>query len=773
MKTNYTATISFLILIFTIYWSISSLLPSKISDLNTPKTEFSTERALIHLKEISKKPHYVGTDAHTTVRNYLINALENLGLQVETQSQIAINKDWRSAVKAKNIMTRIKGTDANSKALVLLAHYDSAVHSSYGASDAGSGVVTILEGIRAFLEKGQKAKNDIIIIFTDAEEIGLLGAAAFVKHHAWAKDIGLVLNFEARGTGGPSYMLLETNGGNQQLIKAFNSAKSKFPVANSLMYSIYKMLPNDTDLTIFREDGNLNGINFAFIDDHYDYHTAQDTYENLDKNTLEQQGSYLTSMLSYFANTNLENLDSDADNVYFNFPKLGLITYPFSWIIFMFILGAILFLGITFMGVQKMKLTTPAMFAGFIPFLGSIFTSSFLAIFGWKLLKILHPQYNDILHGFTYNGHLYIAAFVALTLAIAFRFYQFYFKKYSAANLLVAPLFIWGLINLLVVIYLRGAAFFILPVYAALATLAMLLFSKRSRNFKIIMSMLLGLPTLVVFAPLIKMFPVGLGLKMLVISTVFTVLLFGLLVPTIKKIRNTKKLSFLFLGLGILALISASFKSTYSELKKQPTSLVYIIDADKEQAYFASYESTTNEYSKKFLGEDPTKGSFNKHVFDSKYKTKFKLHKKTTRVALESPLIHKLKDTIVANQRQIHFQIIPQRKTNRMELIANNSIYFNSFKINGEPLLKKEGDFVFDTKNRKTIVSYYITEKDEFLDIEFSIPLTQKLDLVLYDTAFDLFTNNLLNVKPRTNKATFPTPFVVNDATIIKMKIDL
>jgi hypothetical protein len=28
------------------------------------------------------------------------------------------------------------------------------------------------------------------------------------------KEVGLVLNFEARGTSGPSYMLMETNGGN-------------------------------------------------------------------------------------------------------------------------------------------------------------------------------------------------------------------------------------------------------------------------------------------------------------------------------------------------------------------------------------------------------------------------------------------------------------------------------------------------------------------------------------------------------------------------------
>ena len=105
--------------------------------------------------------------------------------------------------------------------MLLLSHYDSNPHSSLGASDAGSGVVTILEGIRVFLASGVKPKNDIIILISDAEELGLLGANAFVNHHPWAKEVGLVLNFEARGSGGPSYMLLETNGGNKQLIKSF------------------------------------------------------------------------------------------------------------------------------------------------------------------------------------------------------------------------------------------------------------------------------------------------------------------------------------------------------------------------------------------------------------------------------------------------------------------------------------------------------------------------------------------------------------------------
>jgi len=772
MKLTQTKIISFLLVVGAIYWSFTSLLPSKISDLNAPKTAFSTERALVHLKEITKKPHYVGTEEHTRVKDYIIKSLTSLGLQVTTQNQVAVNKKWRAGTKAQNILARIKGT-TNGKAVVLLSHYDSAVHSSFGASDAGSGVVAILEGVRAFLAKGEKPKNDIIILITDAEEVGLLGAAAFVNHHPWAKDVGLVLNFEARGSGGPSYMLLETNGGNKELISAFNKAKPNFPVANSLMYSIYKMLPNDTDLTIFREDGNLNGFNFAFIGDHFDYHTALDTYENLDLDTLEQQGDYLMTMLPYFANADLENLNATTDDIYFSFPKLGLITYPFSWVLGMFILGALLFFVITFMGVQKGKLSTHGMFTGFIPFLGSLISAGLLAVFGWKVLKIIHPQYNAILHGFTYNGYWYIAAFITLSLAITFWFYNRYFKGYSAANLMVGPLFVWGIINLLIVIYLKGAGFFILPVYAALAILAMLLFSKRNRQFKLIMSTLLSLPTLLVFAPLVKMFPVGLGLKMLVVSAIFVVLLFGLLIPVFKKFRNANLLSNVFLGLGVLFLVIASFKSGYTNKKPQPTSLVYVMDADENKAYWATYESTPNDFNKAYLGDSPIEGSFDEVAAKSKYNSGYKLHQKAAVVTLPHPMVKTIKDTIFASKRHLSLQIIPQRKTNKMELIANNTIHFYSLKVNGETLPKRHDKYVLNTEESKHIISYYFTEKEEVLNLEFVIPANEKPEILLYDTAYDLFTNELLNVQQRTDITTIPTPFVINDATIIKQKISL
>ena len=292
---KYTSLISVIILILTFYWSYSDLIPSKVSNEINSNTEFSIKNAQTHLKIISKEPHYTGSKGHLIVQNYIVNELNKMGLSPKVENQVAINKG-RSSTNTANITASIKGYETG-KSLVLLSHYDSRHHSSLGASDAGSGVVTILEGIRAFLAKNKKPKNDIHIVFTDAEEIGLIGAQAFIDSSPLAKNIGLVINYEARGSGGPSYMLMETNGKNSQLLTEFIKAKPNYPVANSLMYSIYKMLPNDTDLTIFREYGDINGLNFAFIGDHFDYHTEQDSFERLDIETLIHQADYFTTTL--------------------------------------------------------------------------------------------------------------------------------------------------------------------------------------------------------------------------------------------------------------------------------------------------------------------------------------------------------------------------------------------------------------------------------------------------------------------------------------------
>ena len=235
-----------LALLFSIVIGVFYAMVPQNEEQNVPLNEFSTQRALAYVKNITQKPHYIGSNGHTEVATYLFNELKKIGVSTEMQEGFTLS-DGGILVNSRNILARIKGTEKG-KALLLLSHYDSAPHSkSLGASDDGSGIAAILESVRAHAFNKQQAKNDIIILFSDAEEIGLNGAALFVSKHPWAKDVGAVINLEARGSSGPGYMLMETNEGNAKMVDAFSKSNLSRPNSNSLMYSIYKMLPNDTD----------------------------------------------------------------------------------------------------------------------------------------------------------------------------------------------------------------------------------------------------------------------------------------------------------------------------------------------------------------------------------------------------------------------------------------------------------------------------------------------------------------------------------------------
>ncbi len=763
---RFSTIVSIIIILGIIYWSFSDLKPSLNTDKNVSKTAFSIENALFHLKNISKEAHYTGAKEHKKVQNYIVKELKKMGLEVEIQTQTAINKKWLAATTAENIIAKIKGTTTG-KALMLLTHYDSNPHSSLGASDAGSGVVTILEGIRAFLAKNQTPKNDIIILITDAEELGLLGAQAFVDTHTLTKDVGLILNFEARGSGGPSYVLMETNGKNSNLLSEFIAAKPNFPAANSLMYSIYKKLPNDTDLTVFREDANINGFNFAFIGDHFDYHTAQDSYERLDRETLLHQADYFTTTLNHFSNCNLENLNSDEDFVYVNFPFIKLLSYPFSWVTPMLIACIIVFLLLLFFGISLNKIAVKNALRGFIPFLVALILCGGISFSLWKLLLVIHPQYNDILHGFTYNGYTYITAFVFLNLWILFTIYKRTSKVEKPVNLLIAPIFFWLIINFIISIYLKGAGFFIIPVISALLILAVSIFMDLEEKTKRILCTILSIPTIYIFAPLVKMFPVGLGLKILFVSALFIVLVFGLMILSFhqKKSFWTQKWS------AILAIIFfgiATYNSGFSIENKKPNSIVYIENSDDKTAYFGTYNSTLDSYTEQVFNGNFSKGSIQNAETKSKYNTRFTYHKKTAfKNIVPSEIITEI-DTIIGKKRFIELTIIPNRKLNKLEFITKNKLTLKQFKVN-DVLVNNGKNY---TLKSGTFLVYHLANSDKELTLSFTMNTDEKLEIILNEISYDLLSNKNFNIKPRT-EAMMPMPFVTNDAIIISKKLSL
>ena len=762
---KYTSLISVIILILTFYWSYSDSIPSKVSNEINSNTEFSIKNAQTHLKIISKEPHYTGSKGHLIVQNYIVNELNKMGLSPKVENQVAINKG-RSSTNTANITASIKGYETG-KSLVLLSHYDSRHHSSLGASDAGSGVVTILEGIRAFLAKNKKPKNDIHIVFTDAEEIGLIGAQAFIDSSPLAKNIGLVINYEARGSGGPSYMLMETNGKNSQLLTEFIKAKPNYPVANSLMYSIYKMLPNDTDLTIFRENGDINGLNFAFIGDHFDYHTEQDSFERLDIETLIHQADYFTTTLNYFAYSDLSNLNSEVDQVYTNFPFVTLLHFPFSWILPLLIFSVIIFTFLLFIGIKSARMSIKSITSGFIPFLSSLATCLVVSILLWKLIVFLYPSYNDILHGFTYNGYQYIIAFSFLNFWIVFRIYQSFFLKHKAVDLLVAPLFFWIILNFLIFIYLKGAAYFIVPVYFALLILGLLIFLKNNKSLKVILATLLSVPLVYIFAPPLRMFPVGLGLSNLFITGGFIVLMFGLLVPVFKSISSNK---FHIIAVGFcsfLFFLIASFNSDYNVNNRKPNSIVFINDVDKNESYWATYDNVLDDFTQQFFEDYIVQDNLNDKAFFSKYNTSYKHYNKTANRFIKPSNIVKVRDSVGDDLRYITLIIKPQRSINKFSLYSDEPISFENIGI--QNVFVNKGD---ELKSIRNLFTYYYTPYDDNLKIDLVINKEIKPSLQILETSFDLLSNTLFDIKPRTEYM-MAMPFVTNDAVISKQKLNL
>ena len=759
---------SFFLIVGLVYYSFFSLMPQKGSPSSVEETKFSTERALIPLKEITKAPHYIGTKEHARVRNYLISQLEELGLETQVQEGFVINPKWKSLDKPKNIIAQIKGSE-NGKSLLLLSHYDSALTPSYGASDAGSGVVTILETLRAYKASGKKPKNDIIVLFTDAEEVGLDGARLFVNNHPWAKNVGIALNFEARGSGGPSNMIVETNGGNKNLIKAFMEADVKFPVASSLMYSIYKMLPNDTDSTVLREGADIDGFFFAFIDDHYDYHTANDTYDNLDVNTLQHQGEYLLPLVHYFGDSDLNQLKSSEDYVYINLPFFKMVSYPFTWVFPMLLVAIVLFIVLIIYGLRKRVLTGNGVVRGFIPFTLAMIFCGILGFYGWKLILLMYPQYQEIQHGFTYNGHTYISFFVLLSLGVLFGIYYKFSKKINVANLLIAPLIFWILINIGVAIYLKGAAFFIIPVFLGLLSLWILI---RKDRPNLILLTIIGSIAIFIFAPLVQFFPVGLGLKMLVGSCLVTVLLFGILLPVIGFYKLKKVLAMLFVIVASLFFIKAHLSSNFSPNRQKPNSLVYYHDADNNKNYWATYDQELDDWTNEYLGDSPEPASsYISYASGSKYAKGYKFANvaPNKNIPIFKTVLHK--DTVINQYKEVSFTIFPQRAVNQISLYTADEANFKSLSFNGQIFPLNNNITNAQKIKSKELVRYYVSDKDSLV-ISYEVSKNQKVSFTVLEYSYDLLNHPQFTINKRADYM-MPKPFIVTDAIIVKKELNM
>jgi len=317
---------------------VASNLPRQLASERVSAHEFSTARALQIVNVIARQPHTVGTSAHRATREFIATELTRLGLVATEQASGAALRMAGSEHSASvhNLLATIPGRDPHAKAILLAAHYDS-VPNSRGAGDDGAAIASLIETARALLA-GPKLRRDVLLLFTDAEEDGLLGAQAFVSQHPAARHVGVALNFEARGSRGP-VLMYQTSPNNGELIRDFGRFTS-YPHANSLISSLARILPNDSDASIFVRAG-YSVLAFAFVEGLEHYHRYHDSPENLDSRSLAHCGSQMLSLARQLGQ--VEHLpEAAADAVYFDVFGRVLIRYPS---VFAKLLGSLCALG--------------------------------------------------------------------------------------------------------------------------------------------------------------------------------------------------------------------------------------------------------------------------------------------------------------------------------------------------------------------------------------------------------------------------------------------
>lgn len=303
--------------------------PPAAKPADAPADEFSGTRAKQVLQQLvgDGVPHPVGSAADAAVRERIVAELNRLGYQPKIETSFACD-EWGACAEVKNVVARLDGQQPG-PAVMMASHYDS-VPAGPGASDDEAGVAAELEIARA-LKASPPLRHPVILLIDEGEESGLLGAEAFVASDPWGSAVFAVVNVEARGTSGPSSMF-ETGSANRWLMKLYADSVPH-PHTTSIDYTVYKLLPNDTDFTVFKRPGvGYQGFNFAFIGDVAYYHTPDDDVANADVRSIQQQGESALATLRALANSDLQP-GGESEAVFFDLFGWKTIWWPAGWTI--------------------------------------------------------------------------------------------------------------------------------------------------------------------------------------------------------------------------------------------------------------------------------------------------------------------------------------------------------------------------------------------------------------------------------------------------------
>lgn len=321
---------------------------------------FSAARVAADIEVISKDHHSVAhPQERAEVREYLVSRLEELGaddVRIFRYDSLVgpQNKHVVYTFDAYDVLAEFHPLAASDDTtyMMMVAHYDSRYSQpmpkdtvwSYGAADDGYGVGVVLETIGQVLKQRQDWKQGVKVLFTDAEEVGMMGMKAIWENDREVFDnVGFMINLEARGPWGPA-LLFETCPGNEKVMDLYADA-AKYPYTYSLTTVVYGFMPNFTDFTIVKDE--IPGMNFSTIADINHYHTDLDNFSNISEKSIQHYGAQVVPVsLAYLTGdyADVDALKSDKDTVNFTVPGLGLFNFSKTFYLILNLVTALFFL---------------------------------------------------------------------------------------------------------------------------------------------------------------------------------------------------------------------------------------------------------------------------------------------------------------------------------------------------------------------------------------------------------------------------------------------
>ncbi|MCZ2264656.1 M28 family peptidase [Isoptericola sp. QY 916] len=591
--------------------AVWSVLPPSPRSADAAADEFSAGRAFATVEAVGGEVHPHGTAAAAAVRDTIVADLEELGLDPEVTDGVGMSGrlgDQSRVAATKNVVATIPGTDSTGP-VFLVAHYDSA-EVSHGANDDGAGVATLLETARA-LGEGEPLRNDLVLVFTDAEEACLCGAEAFAHADPRAADGGVVVNVEARGSSGPAIMF-ETSDGNAALVDAYSHVP--YPVGSSMAVEVYRILPNDTDFSPFLDDpeGRFTGLNSAYIDGSATYHAPQDTPERMSTASLQHHGANMLALARELGDADAVTLATPSadDATYFPLPGGVLARYP-GRLVWPLAVAALLAVGALAVAVARRRevrgerTTAGALALGFasalLPLAGAVVGSIAL----WWVMGLVRPGYDEMLDPWRPWG--FRVALLGIVATVWTAWFLGLRRSLGGAALAVGALGWLAVLGVVLAAVTPGGSYLAaLPALAgAVAGLLTLRVARGVVGRRVVVT--LGAAVgVVLLVPIVLLFFPALGLATGAAPAVVAALLALVLTPVLAVLwpRGRRRALGLVGGcaaVGVVALVVGFVVDPFDAEHPEPTRLAYALDADTGSAHWVSDEGTPSDWTAQFV----------------------------------------------------------------------------------------------------------------------------------------------------------------------------